>query len=87
MAKKWTDIERSLRAEQREVDKLEKKRLRSMATIFAAQLENQEPPASEVEFFKVYTNLIDLKRQEVQYLKSKRNEEKTGDKNSEEVSE
>lgn len=72
MARKWTDLEKAIRAGQRELDKLEKKRLRSMAMIFAAQLANEEPNESEVEYFKVYTNLIDLKRREIQLLKDKK---------------
>lgn len=72
MAKKWTDLDKAIRAGQRELDKLERKRLRSMATIFAAQLDNEEPNESEVEYFRVFTNLINLKRREVQLLKDKK---------------
>ena len=67
MSKK-SELEQRIHANEKEIEELEKKRMRSQSAIFAAQLNNTPINETDVEYFRVFTNLIELKRKEIQQL-------------------
>ncbi|MDE6273543.1 MAG: hypothetical protein K2L87_00655 [Clostridiales bacterium] len=44
--------------------------MRSQSAIFAAKLSNLPINETEVEYFRVFTNIIELKRKEIQQLQT-----------------
>lgn len=64
------ELEQRIRQTAREIEDLEKKRMRSQSSIFAAKLSNLPINETEVEYFRVFTNLIELKRKEIQQLQT-----------------
>ena len=63
-----SDLEKAIRESEAELDSLEQKRLRSMSSFIEA-LVNQETPAPEdVEYFKTYSGLIELERENLRKL-------------------
>lgn len=68
MASKKLKLKRKIKDSEREIDLLEKKRVRSQAALLEAVLNNVEPYAADVEFFKTYSALIDVERENMSKL-------------------
>ena len=78
MSKK-SDLKRAIQDSEREIEELEKKRSRSQAALFAAMLQNQKPNATDSEYFKSYSQLIELERENMRKCKEELEElEKAG---------
>lgn len=52
-----------------EIDDLEKKRNRSQSSILEAYLSNTRPTKADVEYFRTYTKLIEVERENLRKLK------------------
>lgn len=68
MSKK-RELKKQIEESEREIEALEKKRMRSHSALMEAQVNNVPPSASDVEYFKIYSNLIDLERKNWRQLK------------------
>ncbi|MDE6302974.1 MAG: hypothetical protein K2M36_05255 [Clostridia bacterium] len=64
-------LKKAIKASEREIETLEKKRTRSLSALMEAQITNKPPKAADLEYFKIYSNLIELERQNLRQLKSK----------------
>ena len=64
------ELKRGIKESEKEIENLEKKRMRSQSALMEAQVNNVPPKASDVEYFKVYSNLIELERKNLRQLKS-----------------
>ena len=72
MSKK-SELEKKIQDGEAEISELERKRMRSQSAIFAAQLNNTPINETDVEYFRVFTNVIELKRKEIQQYQTKLN--------------
>ena len=63
------ELKREIAASEREIEELEKKRMRSHSALMEAQVNNTPASAKDVEYFKIYSNLIDLERKNLRCLK------------------
>ena len=52
-----------------EIDELEKKRNRSQSAILEAYLNNSRPTTADAEYFRTYTKLIEVERENLRKLK------------------
>ena len=52
-----------------EIDELEKKRNRSQSAILEAYLNNKKPTKADAEYFRTYTQLIEVERENLRKLK------------------
>lgn len=68
MSKK-RELKRQILESEREIEELEKKRLRSHSALMEAQVNNTPASANDVEYFRIYSNLIDLERRNLRRLK------------------
>lgn len=68
MSKK-SDLKKQIEEGEKEIEELEKKRTRSQSSLMEALLAKAEPNAADVEYFRVYTQLINLERENLQKLK------------------
>ena len=62
-------LKKEIAESEREIESLEKKRMRSHSALMEAQVNCKSPSASDVEYFKIYSNLIDLERKNLRRLK------------------
>ena len=62
------EIAKELHILQEEMKILESKRSRSMAVILEALVSRVEPDAQELQYFRMYTAEIDIKREQLQKL-------------------
>lgn len=62
------ELKRQIAESEKEIEALEKKRLRSHSALMEASVLNREPNPSDVEYFKIYTNLIELERKNLRQL-------------------
>lgn len=62
-------LKREIAESEKEIEALEKKRLRSHSALMVAQVNCVQPSASDVEYFKIYSNLIDLERSNLRRLR------------------
>ncbi|MDE7263229.1 MAG: hypothetical protein K2N64_01030 [Anaeroplasmataceae bacterium] len=67
MSKK-RDLKKQIQESEKEIIALEQKRNRSQSSLLEAQLNNETPNASDVEYFKLYSNLIKLERENLRQL-------------------
>ena len=72
MSKKG-DLKKAIEESEREIEALEKKRMRSQSALMEAHINNVAPNASDIEYFKIYSNLIELERKKLRQLKSELN--------------
>lgn len=63
------EIKRQIAESEKEIENLEKKRMRSQSAIMAADINHVEPNPYDIEYFKVYSELIDLERRNLLQLK------------------
>ena len=68
MSKK-RELKREIAESEKEIETLEKKRMRSHSALMEAQVNCVSPSASDVEYFKIYSNLIDLDRKNLRRLR------------------
>ena len=52
-----------------EIDELEKKRNRSQSAILEAYLNNERPTKADAEYFRTYSKLIEVERENLRKLK------------------
>ena len=57
------DLRKAIEDSQKEIELLEKKRIRSQAALILALIEKQEPDPADVKYFKSYTALIEHERE------------------------
>lgn len=67
MAKK-SELRKAIADSKREIEALEKKRMRSQTSLLEAFLAKQTPSESDAEYFRVYTSLIELERANLRRL-------------------
>ena len=67
MSKKG-DLKRAIADSEREIEALEKKRERSQSSLLKAVLAKKEPDPNDVEYFRVFTDLIDAEREHLRAL-------------------
>ena len=68
MSKK-RDLKKQIIESEKEIIALEQKRQRSQSSLMESHVNNVAPNASDVEYFKLYTNLIELERENLRQLK------------------
>lgn len=67
MSKK-SDLKRAIADTEKEIEALEKKRARSQSVLLSAIVAKTEPNPTDVEYFRVFTALIDERRQTLRQL-------------------
>ena len=67
MSKK-KDLKKAIEESEMEIETLEKKRNRSQSAILQAFLEHKSPDNADAEYFRVYSQLIDLARSNLRKL-------------------
>ena len=67
MSKK-SDLKREIGESEKEIENLEKKRMRSQSALLEAYLNNATPNPSDVEYFKIFSTLIELERKNLRQL-------------------
>ena len=72
MSKKG-DLKKAIEESEREIEALEKKRMRSQSALMEAHINNVAPKASDIEYFKIYSNLIEQERKNLRQLNSELN--------------
>ncbi len=63
-----SDLKKEIAASEKEIEALEKKRMRSSSALMEAHVNNVPPNPSDVEYFKIYSNLIELERKNLRQL-------------------
>ncbi len=67
MSKK-SELKNQIRDCELEIESLEQKRMRSQSALLRAVLSNTQPDPTEVEFFRVFSDLIDQQRERLAEL-------------------
>ena len=67
MSKK-SELKRAIADTEKEIEALEKKRARSQSVLLSAIVSKTEPDPTDVEYFRVFTALIDERRQTLRQL-------------------
>lgn len=67
MSKK-SELKKAISDTEKEIEALEKKRARSQSVLLTAVVSKQEPNPTDVEYFRVFTALIDERRQTLRQL-------------------
>ena len=67
MSKK-SELKRAIADTEQEIEALEKKRARSQSVLLSAVVTKSEPNPTDVEYFRVFTALIDERRQTLRQL-------------------
>ena len=68
MSKK-SEIKKAIAESEKEITELEQKRTRSQSALLEALLNNKKPQESDVEYFRVFSQLIEVERQNLRSLK------------------
>ena len=68
MSKKG-DIKKRIAESEAEIEELEKKRNRSQSAILEAYLANTRPTKADAEYFRTYSKLIEVERENLRKLK------------------
>ncbi len=63
-----SDLEKAIKESEAEIDMLEQKRLRSMSSFIEALVNHDTPSPEDVEYFKTFSGLIDLERENLRKL-------------------
>lgn len=61
-------VKHLIKSSKKAIENLEKKRERSLAALLEAMLNNVEPAPEDVEFFKTYTAMIAVERENISKL-------------------
>ena len=72
MSKK-SELKKQIEESELEIESLEKKRNRSQSALLQAFMRKEEPIAADKEYYQVYSELIELERQNLQKLKTELN--------------
>lgn len=67
MSKK-SEIKKAISDSEKEILELERKRTRSQSALLEAIINNEKPKPSDVEYFKVFTQLIEVERDNLRKL-------------------
>lgn len=67
MSKK-SDLKRQITDSEREIEALEAKLMRSQISIMGAILKNEDPSEVDKEYFRVYSKLIEVERENLKKL-------------------
>lgn len=70
MAASREELEKAIESSEREIEALEKKRLRSQSALMEAYVDKTEPDEGDVGYFKVLTALIKLERERLRNYKA-----------------
>jgi len=68
MAKKG-DLKKAIADSEKEIELLERKRGRSQSALLEAIIMNIKPSEDDVKYFKVYTSLIEVERENLRKLR------------------
>lgn len=79
MSKK-NDLRKAIAESEAEIESLEKKRTRSQSALLEAFLNHTEPSETDTEYFRVFTSLIELERENLRRLNSELEELENGGK-------
>lgn len=63
------ELKRKIAESKKEIEELEKKRIRSQSALMEAHVNSISPSDSDVEYFKLYSSLIELERKNLRQLK------------------
>ena len=63
-----SELEKAIRESENEIDLLEQKRLRSMSSFIEALVNHDTPSEEDVEYFKTFSGLIELERENLRRL-------------------
>ena len=63
-----SDLEKAIKESENEIDLLEQKRIRSMSAFIEALVNHDTPSPEDVEYFKTFSGLIDLERENLRRL-------------------
>ncbi len=61
-------LKKAIEASKQEIDELEKKRTRSQSAILEAYLNNTVPTKADAEYFRTYSQLIAVERENLRKL-------------------
>ncbi len=67
MSKKTT-LKKQIEESEQEIEALEKKRVRSQSALLEAYINHSTPADADVEYFRVFTSLIKLERENLRKL-------------------
>lgn len=67
MSKK-SEIKKRIADSEREIEALEAKLMRSHVSVMGAILNNEEPSEEDKEYFRIYTKLIEVERENLKAL-------------------
>ncbi len=67
MSKK-SDLKKAIAESEQEIEALEKKRVRSQSALLEAFLNHTEPNETDAEYFRVFSSLIELERENLRKL-------------------
>lgn len=62
------DLKKAIAESEAEIESLEKKRMRSQSALLEAFLNHTEPSDMDAEYFRVFTSLIELERDNLRKL-------------------
>ena len=65
-----SELEKAIKESEAEIDLLEQKRIRSMSSFIEALVNRDTPTEEDVEYFKTYSGLIELERENLRKLQS-----------------
>ncbi|MCX4312650.1 MAG: hypothetical protein OSJ83_02150 [Clostridia bacterium] len=65
-----SELEKAIRESEAEIDSLEQKRIRSMSSFIEALVNRDTPSPEDVEYFKTFSGLIDLERENLRRLQA-----------------
>lgn len=63
-----SELEKAIRESENEIEMLEQKRIRSMSSFIEALVNHDTPGEEDVEYFKTFSGLIDLERENLRRL-------------------
>ena len=63
-----SDLEKAIKESENEIELLEQKRIRSMSAFIEALVNHDTPSPEDVEYFKTFSGLIDLERENLRRL-------------------
>ena len=63
-----SDLKKAIAESEQEIESLEKKRIRSQSALLEAFLNHTEPNEKDAEYFKVFSSLIELERDNLRKL-------------------
>lgn len=67
MSKK-SELKKAISESEAEIEALEKKRVRSQSALLECFLNHTEPSETDAEYFRVFTSLIELERENLRKL-------------------